>query len=409
MAKSGFIKSKSKYNDNFNFSYFDYSSNIEKGIFNKFEDINNSYNDENNDYVEKLYSINDLICDIGNKYYNNSFDSNDFKEYTNILPIYNFNENHTCPIHVENDNKIVNIYCLNCNEILCSECIKKCIKYGHKVFEIDFIKEKHLTQSINLITKLNSFTQILSDYLDNCNYYIEKIKYIKKIKLEELKEYQNFILETTNEEINKIYLIEKEIIQHKNYYEHRKNKIIQLIQKIYNSNIEDPIIHSKVKKYNKLFQKNNIEVKNIISENTMSLEKNFESKTISIKNINQNLNCIKDNKILYISDTLNIFNENGIFNIYFQGNYSLSFKLVVINQNKNINDYQQYCINLIIENKELNKMMHLTLNKEKENEKQNTTIYGILIKKNEFFSLITNNKFNYEFFITKYNLNINKN
>ena len=54
-------------------------------------------------------------------------------------------------------------------------------------------------------------------------------------------------------------------------------------------------------------------------------------------------------------------------------------------------------------------MMHLTLNKEKENEKQNTTIYGILIKKNEFFSLITNNKFNYEFFITKYNLNINKN
>ena len=341
--------------------------------------------------------MDNTICEIGNKYINDSFDNIDFKNY-NILSLYNFNENHTCPNHVEDDNIFVNKYCLDCNDILCNKCIKDCENYGHKVFEIDFIKEKDLTKSINLFTQLKNFTQLLSDCLNDCKYYIEKIKNIKKSKLEELKEYQNFIIGTTNEEINRVLLLEKEIISYKNDNEHRKNKIIQLIQKLYNSNIKESIIHSKFKKYNKLFQVNNIELKNKISKIAIYCEKYFVSETFSIKKINQNLNYLKDNEILYLSENFNCFNEYGIIKIVFQGNNFISFKLTILEQNDNKNNYQKYCINLLIENQKLKKMIHHILNKENE---ENT--YGTLIKKNAFFSLINNNKFNFEIFITKFN------
>ncbi len=400
MSKSGFILNKKKLNDNLNFSPINYPSIYEKDsniLFSQIEDINSLDDDENNDYIEKLYSMDNTICEIGNKYINDSFDNIDFKNY-NILSLYNFNENHTCPNHVEDDNIFVNKYCLDCNDILCNKCIKDCENYGHKVFEIDFIKEKDLTKSINLLTQLKNFTQLLSDCLNDCKYYIEKIKNIKKSKLEELKEYQNFIIATTNEEINRVLLLEKEIISYKNDNDHRKNKIIQLIQKLYNSNIKESIIHSKFKKYNKLFQVNNIELKNKISKIAIYCEKYFVSETFSIKKINQNLNYLKDNEILYLSENFNCFNEYGIIKIVFQGNNFISFKLTILEQNDNKNNYQKYCINLLIENQKLKKMIHHILNKENE---ENT--YGTLIKKNAFFSLINNNKFNFEIFITKFN------
>ena len=402
MSKSGFIVNKKKYDNDLNISLninsleFLKDTNI---LFSQIEDINSSDDDKNKDYIEKLYKMDTIICDIGNKYYNDSFDNLDinFGKYRNTLTLFNFNEIHSCPNHLEDDSLVVNKFCLDCNEILCNQCIKDCEKNRHITFEIDCITDKHLTKSINLLTKLKNFSQLLSDYLNNCKYYIEKIKNIKKIKLEELKEYQNFILQTINEEINRVFLIEKEILSYKNNYEHRKNKIIKLILELYNSNIGDSTIQSKCKKYNKLLQKNNIEIKNKISENSLNFEKNFVSETISIKKINQDLNCSKDNKILYISEELDFFDEYGNVKIVFQGNHSISFKLEIQNLN---NNYQQYCINLIIENEQLKKMIHQILNKENEN--KNTIIYGTLIKKNDFFSLLNNNEFNYEILITKY-------
>ena len=243
----------------------------------------------------------------------------------------------------------------------------------------------------------------MNEYLNKCDYNIEIIKNIKNIKLGEIKEYQNFILEKTNNEIDEIAKIKNNILLYKNKFKKKNEKIIKLIN-VFKNQFENEyisIINSKIEKYEKDFNIDNIELEKKL-ENFHILNKdnyNFSYETITIQKSEQQLNSNVENN-LYNSNYFNCFNENGFIKLLLKGNNYISFKLEFPNIKKN--EFEKYYINLILENKKKKKIIYRSLNKEYDNEKK--LIYGTIFKKNDFLSILNKNEFNYNVFITKYKL-----
>ena len=184
----------------------------------------------NQDYVQKIYALNNsMLNKIGNKYCNTSsevsfsLNQGPLLSSVNALSTFNFNEEQFCPNH-NDDNIISEKYCLNCNQNFCYLCINECENLNHEIFDIDFLNEYNLSNSILILSKFIRFDDLMSDYIDKCNYNIEKIKSIKNIKLGELKEYHNFILENTNNQIEQIDKIKNNILLYKNLFKKKKKK-----------------------------------------------------------------------------------------------------------------------------------------------------------------------------------------
>ena len=363
----------------------------------------------NQDYVQKIYTLNNSVLNkIGNKYCNNanevSFSSiqNSLFGNVNAISNYNFNEEQFCSLHYDN-NILSEKYCLNCNQNFCIDCIYHCLSEGHQIFDINFLNEYNLSNSIHILSKFIRFDDLMNEYLNKCDYNIEIIKNIKNIKLGEIKEYQNFILEKTNNQIDEIAKIKNNILLYKNKFKKKNEKIIKLIN-VFKNQFENEyisIINSKIEKYEKDFNIDNIELEKKL-ENFHILNKdnyNFSYETITIQKSEQQLNSNVENN-LYNSNYFNCFNENGFIKLLLKGNNYISFKLEFPNIKKN--EFEKYYINLILENKKKKKIIHRSLNKEYDNEKK--LIYGTIFKKNDFLSILNKNEFNYNVFITKYKL-----
>ena len=364
----------------------------------------------NQDYVQKIYALNNsMLNKIGNKYCNTSsevsfsLNQGPLLSSVNALSTFNFNEEQFCPNH-NDDNIISEKYCLNCNQNFCYLCINECENLNHEIFDIDFLNEYNLSNSILILSKFIRFDDLMSDYIDKCNYNIEKIKSIKNIKLGELKEYHNFILENTNNQIEQIDKIKNNILLYKNLFKKKKEKIMILLNDFKNKSEKEyiSIINSKMEKYEKLFRKENIELEKKLSHVPILNKDNytFSYETIPIKKLDQKLNFTKNKTTLYNSNYFNCFNENGNIKLLLQGNNYISFKVEFPNLKQN--EFKKYYISFMLENKKTKKFIQRSLNKEYE--KENKIIFGTIFKKEDFFSLIYKNEFNYNVFITKYKL-----
>ena len=384
-------------------SYLNNESNISEIPKNKEILINNQ------DYIQKIYAVNNsLLNKIGNKYCNDSnevslsFVQGPLFSSVNALSTFNFNEEQFCPNHYDDD-IISEKYCLHCNKNFCSKCIMECENLNHQIFDIDFLNKYNLSNSILILSKFIRFDDLMSDYLDKCDYNIAKIKSIKNIKLGEIKEYHNFILEKTNNQIDEINKIKSYILFYKNEFKKKNEKIIQLINEFQNKIEKEyiSIINSKIEKYEKQFNTGNFELEKILFNEPILDKDNyiFTYETIPIEKLNQKL-TFNNKTILYHSNSFNCFNEDGVVKLLLQGNNYISFKIEFPNLIKN--DYEKYYINLILENKKTKQFIQRSLNKEQEKEKQ--LIFGTIFKKGEFLPLINKNEFNYNVFITKYKL-----
>ena len=252
------------------------------------------------------------------------------------------------------------------------------------------------------MSKFKRFDIILNDYLNHCDSNIEKIKKIKNIKINEIIEYQNFIIEQTKNITEQIYQIKNEVNDFKKYYQRKTEKIIQLIEEMkYKKNKYQDILilNEKIEKYDNKFNKDNIELERKSEYSSLNRDNfDFTYETIPIKR--QNLKLNKTDQILYNSEYFKCFGDTLSFKLLSQGNNQFSLKLEFSNLNKR--DCHMYYSNIIFGNKKKNKFIQRSLNKEYINNRKN--IFSIVITKEELCSLINSNKIDIELFITKFKL-----
>ena len=362
------------------------------------------------DYVQKVYAVNHSINDeIGAKYCHSVSDINfsinqNFQRNgdINALSYFNFNQVQYCPNHSEDELTVSEKYCLFCNQNYCDDCIKNCIKKDHIIYDFNFINENNLSNQINILSKFKRFDIILNDYLNHCDSNIEKIKKIKNIKINEIIEYQNFIIEQTKNITEQIYQIKNEVNDFKKYYQRKTEKIIQLIEEMkYKKNKYQDILilNEKIEKYDNKFNKDNIELERKSEYSSLNRDNfDFTYETIPIKR--QNLKLNKTDQILYNSEYFKCFGDTLSFKLLSQGNNQFSLKLEFSNLNKR--DCHMYYSNIIFGNKKKNKFIQRSLNKEYINNRKN--IFSTVITKEELCSLINSNKIDIELFITKFKL-----
>ena len=389
-----------------------YQSNQSDYNQNNQNDYNQSnqsdYNQE--DYVQKVYAVNHSINDeIGAKYCHSVSDINfstnqNFQRNGNInaLSYFNFNQVQYCPNHSEDELTISEKYCLFCNQNYCDKCIKNCIKKDHIIYDFNFINENNLSNQINILSKFKRFDIILNDYLNHCDCNIEKIKKIKNIKINEIIEYQNFIIEQTKNITEQIYHIKNEVNDFKKYYQKKTEKIIQLIEEMKykkNKNQYILILNQKIEKYDNKFNKDNIELERKSEYSSLNRDNfDFTYETIPIKR--QNLQLNNKEEILYNSEYFKCFGDTVSFKLLSQGKNQFSLKLEFSNLNKR--DCHMFYSNIILGNKKKNKCIQRSLNKEYINNRKN--IFSTVISKEELCSLINSNKIDIELFITKFKL-----
>ena len=386
-------------------SYQDFSNYLNESS--SIKNINEIYENSDEGYIEKLYQINNSFADnIGKIYINDSTNFSIIPTNIDSMVTYNFKKEQNCINHYDEEEFIKsNKYCLNCNQNYCDNCIIKCIKFNHIVFDIDFLNQYNLNESINLLITLKNFNKILSGFLDICDYKINKIKKIKLIKLEELKEYQNFILDVTNREIENKYLIKKELISYKNYFENKENKLTELLETMKNNKNKTKEyslkVNSKIEKYEKKFNSDNDQLKKKIVSFNQDLF-NFNIKENHIKKENQQLNI--NIGVEFDTSYFNYFKEKGNIQILFDENNFVSFKLELYNSEINEdNNFHTYYINVLLENKKKNKCLVQPLFKEKNNNNDNKIIFSYSFKKKDFFLFLGNdNELNFEIFLCKY-------
>ena len=120
-------------------SYQDFSNYLNDSS--SIKNINEIYEYSDEGYIEKLYQINNSFADnIGKIYINDSTNFSIIPTNIDSMVTYNFKKEQNCINHYDEDELIKsNKYCLNCNQNYCDNCIIKCIKFNHIVFDIDFL------------------------------------------------------------------------------------------------------------------------------------------------------------------------------------------------------------------------------------------------------------------------------
>ena len=245
-------------------------------------------------FMEDLtsYFINSIESHKKNDNVNNNYQNNNKDEEGNVELNENMNRNQFCEKHKD---KIIEYYCLECSEYLCSKCLvffnqKSVDKHkNHKIVEIENLNKFNINEAIEEYSKLNKSKNDLKELKDKIN--------ITLMELDLKKTRNNKILEEIKKDMDFQY------IEHIKKLNDLVNSISVQIENIDNS------IYSVPNSFNNIVEKHDYGQGQQILEQLKKLNEKFNvnnkeiAEKVNIKN-NFNFECFESEYL-----TINIPNN----------------------------------------------------------------------------------------------------